>query len=494
MGSRGSNLQPTTKFIGCGLLVICYSVGMKTKHKIFAFFALVAIIAAPGVVFAQGAAPQQLTLTSTLLTMPDYGHFYQGSVPLLNVYYKNGYFVVAAGACAPRGSSGAGSRGQWIFTESGQLIGEQDICDDADVPSNGLHDWSVNTQVQFYGAGQSTRLIREAEWSTSSGRGLLSYGLSDGSFISHIPNNPNEDSPRITDLAVTSDGYAVAIKAEGSSRNNVVYSVPNFSEIGESSYSFTPLTGFGPYVIGSRGFGRDTNLYRVQANGNIDTVQELVDGSAAIGYMFDESSTLPRVTLYVPRQSGGTTTDRFYTFELNGTTVREISSSRVSDVVDGLANNALIAEGNGVRAAILGEYMVLGKCPANAANSLSCGASLQVWRNGELLAEAALPESRDQSMTYPAENVMGVAMSPNGNILAVNRYGAYLYRLSGVAPTGQGTVPGATPAGDIPIADINSLLSIAMSYLRALQTVVGGAPYQSGTSPSDAVYNQLFGQ
>lgn len=499
---------------------------MKTiiTHTLgIALLCVIAVLATPFISTAQtsGTEPQQLTLLSTLLEMPDNGHFYQGSVQVTGVQYKDGYFVVTASTCAPQGVGPHGSRGQWVFTENGQLIGEQDICDDAGIPSLNLHDWSIASQVQFYN-GAGLRFVRGADWSSSRGRGLLEYAVAGGSipFLGRVPgpfddNVPNVDT-HITNPAVTSDGNVVAVREEGNQRQNVVYSMPGFAFRNASPYSFTPLTGFGPYIVGTQGWGNDTNLYRVATNGGLDFVETLVDGSAAAGYTFDTASTVPRLVLYVPKQNGGASLARFYTFELRGTDVVEVSAERTSEVFSDVSDTGGLPFGStadvGVNFAISGDYALKGKCPSNAVNPLACGSYLQVWKDGDLLTEIQLPESREnpnllgpgQSPTYPAEGIMGVAMSPSGKILAVNRYGAYLYQLGGVTPTGTQTPPIIPPTpNSVSVTDINGFLSIASSYLRVLQGVIGTGPIYSnkafspttngvvGTSFED-VYNQAL--
>lgn len=442
------------------------------------------------------STPQQLTLLSTLLQMPDYGHFYQSSVPLLNAYYKDGYFLVASGACVPR-TYGPDSRGQWVFTEAGQLVGEQDVCDDGEVPSIGIHDWSVSPKIQFQDSPAGLNFVREIEWS-GFGRGLLSYSVSGSSvsFMSGVPGPsgenpqvPYQGNPSISSPALTSTGYVAAARQDGSSRSNDTYRFPSLSPESTKSYSFRPVTGFGPYVVGTRGFGNDTNLYRIDARGDLTLVETLIEDNAPGGYTFDESSVNPRLVLYVPRQNGGTVSnDTLYTFEIQGEDVVEVSSKTVAQAI-GSGRPSMLGVGDGILLAVSGEYI--------ATTGLGgTSGSIEVWKNGARIAKATLPDSRDQQQAYSAEPVIGIAMSPAGKILAVNRYGAYLYQLGGVIPPGTQTPP-ITPQTPVDsAASVTEYLSIASSYLRVLQQLFGGQPGVSPIGPSspatDAIYQEAF--
>lgn len=489
---------------------------MKTiiTHTLgIAFLGAIALIASPFISTAQTPEPQQgLTLTSTLLQMPDYGHFYQSSVQLLGVRYKEGRFVVAAGACVPT-IYGSRSRGQWVFSETGQLIGEQDVCDDAGTPSTGLHDWSISSHVQFFNTTSGgTDFVRELEWSF--GRGISSYGISSAgvSFLGNVPGRgtqnplvPYQGNPWISNVAVTNTGIAIANfehPEQGVVARHAIYRVPSFSLVRMIPRQFTPITGFGQFVVGHTGFGRDTNLYSVDASGTVRLVKTLVRGDAATNYMFDESFSPARLVLYVPRQNGGSVSaDTLFTFELSGDDVNEVSSQTVASVVGPRVSNSFGVPGGFIPFAINGDYAVVGSC---SQTGVWCGAVLEVWKGGVKIAETQLPDSSanpsnvgsGQAGVYPAEGIMGIAMSPSGNILAVNRYGAYLYRLGGVTPGG--TITTTPPiGGDIPAASVNDFLSIASSYLKILQGIMGGGiPGSSILGPSspaaDLIYQQAF--
>ena|GEM_PF-4694331 len=419
----------------------------KTAKSLRISLAVIAIIAALGLIlqdnlhlaefFSADITGSQVTLEKTLLQMPGHQYFTGGSTPLVIPFYGDNKFVIV-GYCV----ASNGRRGQFVFSAEGNLIAEQDVCQDSGVGQANGHAWSAGERIQFDGARgfvremTGTGAIRPALYYATSANSVSYTGRA---FTPSSTSGMEDGNTYAVENIAVANGYAVGTRLTKTSgvlsMKNVVYKLPSWQPIREWAQEFTPLTGFGNFVIGYNRSGgtAGTSLYQVNADGQVQFVKVLIPQVAALGYAHDftTNATNPtKLTLFVPRQTVGgqirPEQDQFVNLEIRNNSV-EVVGTRATPAGSRPLDGMLISFG------VAGDYLAV--ATAGRTMSLSNQAATpmptwELWKGTQKIATVELPNSRTSNGTeYIGEAIRGLAFAPNGRVLVTNFYGAYLYKI-----------------------------------------------------------------
>lgn len=387
-------------------------------------------------------------------------------------YDGGGHFVISGEV------TGQGREGVWAFSESGQAAGVGDLWRDVGRTSADAHSQSITPFLQFNG---TAGFVHSTDDPVFSNTPLTYYELS-GDRLSHRsrPYAYTSGSTRRHDsnFPVANDHVVVTYSFDD---ETVVYRLPSFSEVETRSTSFIPITGVGEFIVAAEGTSANADilLYHVENDGDVTLVGDIpeLNRFSAAKYDVDHSAN-PHTISFLDRSTNVTSVARVMTYVVTEEGL-EYAGEKTFTAPAGFMFNTTTHH----PFAINGAVTALSMCDGNNLTNSTCGAG--VYRNSSYVGLVPSPSFTDATEGEYGKGwgVTGVDISPSGNLVVVNTFGAQLYRLTDTPIPVPPPVPGTpTPPPGIALNGLNDILVLATSYLRLLQAVMGTGSVSPDTS------------
>jgi len=337
-----------------------------------------------------------------------------------------GSFVVTAAACHQYREV----RGLWIFREDGTAAGEANTCLDSladgeedDDLSLWAHQWG-SSNVLFQRLDES-RFVVGGSAGSSHPYPPKVYEIGDAPTLSHrlyalrvastaVSEPPGiytqYEAPHVVGYAIVGTRMIATVEA-GESPANVLYSLPDFTELARTAQSIVPIGTVGDLVV-TRGFEDGelaSGLHRLEDDGTLTLVHSLPTSVAPQG-----ASLAPPIV--------ADPLDPTHVALRSADGVREV---RVTE--DAVEEIALHADVPGALA-LFGGSAIVGVCDEGVM-ATRCG--LELRTGGVTDARVLLPDERvyGSKETQPAGRPHSIAISPDGAGVVVTDYGAYRFDL-----------------------------------------------------------------
>jgi hypothetical protein len=455
--------------------------------------------------------------------------------------YVNGNFVMSGecggGIGAERGGipdsffSGGERKpsegGLWVFNESGSFVAEKNICDETGLINVGVHHHSIG-QTKLW--GNSSGFIAQTNFQELGSHNAIIYYTASGSNVmlqsrikidqeAPVGGIASIGDPALTDEVLVdfgewqfdggtrdSHGREVKTAEEGTS----VRSLPSLAGVNffQLSNNFRPGLALGEYIIGTEnriitdGESSKNNwipyvVYRVN-DGTLEFVQELKevqddarqagDGNFSgfnLGVSsFDYATNPKRIAFWNPGLGTSNNSEHIFIYEHTSSGLRFVEKRQAPWDTD---KGRSIGIGISIRTSNLqNTFAIAGDITAFATED----GKFEVWKDGQKIGEGQLPPTKSYFEMNNLNNTgyggrkgtrtpHRLVISPAGNILAMNEFGAYLFKL-GASPTSPPFTPQIPDFSNTNTynLDINFFLKSAQSYVDSLVSIFG-SPSQS---------------